>query len=64
LLFLSRHGPAESWHFKAESYWDLRGQFEGYTGRVDVRGKRFLEIGAASGFVSFEAEKRGAEAGA
>lgn len=46
---------------KAESYWDLRGRFEDYTGHVDLRGKRFLEIGTASGFVSFEAESRGAE---
>jgi SAM-dependent methyltransferase len=46
---------------KAESYLDLRGRFEDYTGSVDLRGKRFLEVGAASGFVSFEAEKRGAE---
>jgi SAM-dependent methyltransferase len=46
---------------KAESYWELRGRFDDYTGQVDVRGKRFLEVGAASGFVSFEAERRGAE---
>ena len=46
---------------KAQSYWDLRGRFEDYTGRVDLRGKRFLEIGTASGFISFEAERRGAE---
>ncbi len=46
---------------KAESYWDLRGQFEDYSGGVDLRGKRFLEIRAASGFVSFEAGKRGAD---
>jgi tetratricopeptide (TPR) repeat protein len=46
---------------KAQNYWDLRGRFEDYTGHVDLRGKRFLEIGAASGFVSFEAERRGAE---
>jgi tetratricopeptide (TPR) repeat protein len=46
---------------KAQSNWDLRGRFEDYTGRVDLGGKRFLEIGTASGFVSFEAERRGAE---
>lgn len=46
---------------KAASYWDLRGRFGDYTGHVDLSGKRFLEIGAASGFVSFEAERRGAE---
>jgi 16S rRNA G966 N2-methylase RsmD len=46
---------------KAPSHWDLRGRFDDYTGRVDLSGKRFLEIGAASGFISFEAERRGAE---
>jgi len=43
-----------------EAAWDLRGRFEDYTGRVDVNGRTFLDVGAASGFVSFEAEKRGA----
>jgi SAM-dependent methyltransferase len=43
-----------------EAAWDLRGRFEDYTGRVDVGGRSFLDVGAASGFVSFEAEKRGA----
>lgn len=40
--------------------WDLRGRFEDYIGHVDVRGRRFLDIGAASGFLSFEAERLGA----
>jgi hypothetical protein len=43
-----------------EGQWDLRGRFDDYTGGVDVRGKRFLDVGAASGFLSFEAERRGA----
>ena len=46
---------------KYDSHWDLRGRFEDYIGHVDLRGKRFLEIGAASGFISLEAERRGAE---
>jgi SAM-dependent methyltransferase len=46
---------------KADSHWDLRGCFDDYTGGIALQGKRFLEIGAASGFVSFEAERRGAE---
>ncbi|MBI3513381.1 MAG: methyltransferase domain-containing protein [Proteobacteria bacterium] len=41
--------------------WDLRGRFEDYTANVALARARFLDIGTASGFLSFEAEKRGAE---
>lgn len=41
-------------------HWDLRGRFDDYIGGVDVRGKSVLDIGTASGFLTFEAEKRGA----
>jgi SAM-dependent methyltransferase len=40
--------------------WDLRGKFAEYTGHVDFTGKRVLDIGAASGFLSFSAEAAGA----
>ncbi len=40
--------------------WDLRGRFDEYIGQVQVRGRTLLDVGAASGFLSFEAEKRGA----
>lgn len=40
--------------------WDLRDRFDDYISRVDVRGKTFLDVGSASGFLTFEAEKRGA----
>lgn len=40
--------------------WDLRGRFNDYVGGVDVAGKSVLDIGTATGFLSFEAEKRGA----
>lgn len=40
--------------------WDLRGKFDDYIGHVDVRGKSVLDIGTANGFLSFEAERRGA----
>ena len=40
--------------------WDLRGQFENYTGGLDFRGKRVLDIGTASGFLAFSAEDAGA----
>ena len=42
------------------AHWDLRGRFDDYVGGVDVRGKSVLDIGTATGFLTFEAEKRGA----
>lgn len=42
------------------AHWDLRGRFDDYVGGVDVSGKSVLDVGAATGFLSFEAEKRGA----
>ena len=47
-------------HGLQEGGWDLRGRYEDYIGNVDLRGKRFLDVGAASGFLSFEAERLGA----
>ena len=41
-------------------HWDLRGRFDEYVGHVDVRGKSVIDIGTATGFLSFEAEKNGA----
>jgi hypothetical protein len=41
--------------------WDLRDNFDEYVGHVELRGKRVLDVGTASGFLTFEAEKRGAE---
>ncbi len=41
--------------------WDLRGRFDDYTGHVSMQGKRVLDVGTASGFLTFEAEKRGAD---
>jgi SAM-dependent methyltransferase len=41
--------------------WDLRGGVNEYLGKVDFDGQRVLEIGPASGFLTFEMEKRGAE---
>ena len=40
--------------------WDLRGGVDSYLGSVELKGKRVLEIGPASGFLTFEMEKRGA----
>ena len=41
--------------------WDLRANVDQYLGRVDLRGKRVLEIGPASGYLTFEMERRGAD---
>ena len=41
-------------------HWDLRGRFEDYVGGVDVSGKSVLDVGTATGFLSFEAERMGA----
>jgi SAM-dependent methyltransferase len=41
-------------------HWDLRNRFEDYTGGVDVAGKSVLDVGTATGFLSFEAERLGA----
>jgi SAM-dependent methyltransferase len=40
--------------------WDLRGSFAEYIGHVDLVGRSVLDIGAASGFLSFSAEEAGA----
>jgi len=42
------------------AHWDLRGRFDEYIGGVEVTGKSVIDVGAATGFLSFEAEKRGA----
>ena len=41
--------------------WDLRGREEAYLGGVDLRGKRVLELGPSSGYLTFWMEKQGAE---
>lgn len=41
-------------------HWDLRGRFADYTGHTPVEGRTFLDVGTATGFLSFEAEKGGA----
>ena len=43
------------------AHWDLRGRFDEYIGGVDVKGKTVLDVGTATGFLSFEAEQRGAQ---
>jgi SAM-dependent methyltransferase len=41
-------------------HWDLRGKFEDYVGGVAMAGKSVLDVGTATGFLTFEAEKKGA----
>ena len=48
-------------HGLVKGEWDLRGGVDDYLAGVDLRGKRVLEIGTASGFLCFEMERRGAE---
>lgn len=63
--------PVEPWYYHAmdlpgvgtvglEEGWDLRGRFHEYVGHVPLNGRTLLDVGAASGFLSFEAEKYGA----
>ncbi len=44
-----------------QGQWDLRGMERTYLGGVDFRGKRVLEVGPASGFLTFYMEQQGAE---
>src|SRR5436190_7409780 len=48
-------------HGLVRGQWDLRGNVDEYLGNFDFAGKRVLEIGPASGFLTFELERRGAE---
>lgn len=45
---------------EVRGHWDLRGRFNEYIGGVDLAGKSVIDVGAATGFLSFEAERSGA----
>jgi len=45
---------------EVRGHWDLRGRFNEYIGGVQLAGKSVIDVGAATGFLSFEAEKCGA----
>jgi SAM-dependent methyltransferase len=40
--------------------WDLRPTIDAYLGRLDYRGQRALDVGTASGYLTFALEARGA----
>jgi hypothetical protein len=40
--------------------WDLRGRYDDYLSGTDVKGKSVLDVGTASGGISFELERHGA----
>src|SRR5436309_10251408 len=48
-------------HGLVKGVWDLRAGVDDYLGKISFENKRVLEIGPASGFLTFEMEKRGAE---
>ncbi len=41
--------------------WDLRSTIDNYLGHFDFAGKRALDVGTASGFLTFAMEQRGAD---
>jgi SAM-dependent methyltransferase len=48
-------------HGTIDGEWDLRGSVDDYLGHFEFKGKRVLDIGAASGILSFHIERQGAE---
>ncbi len=47
-------------HGTVEGPWDIRAGVDDYLGHVDLRGRSVLELGPASGFMTFQMEARGA----
>jgi SAM-dependent methyltransferase len=41
--------------------WDLRRNIDRYLGHADFRGKRVLDVGSASGFLTFQIERQGGD---
>ena len=45
---------------EVRGHWDLRSRFKEYIGGVDLADKSVIDVGAATGFLSFAAEESGA----
>ena len=45
---------------EVRGHWDLRGRFDEYISGVGLGGKSVIDVGAATGFLSFSAEECGA----
>lgn len=45
---------------EVRGHWNLRGRFADYIGNTNVVGKSVIDIGTATGFLSFESERNGA----
>lgn len=48
-------------HGTVSGEWDLRGGVGDYLGNFDFHGRRVLDVGAASGILTYHAERQGAE---
>jgi len=48
-------------HGTVPGEWDLRGALDDYLGHYDFAGKRVLDVGAASGLLTFHMEQKGAD---
>ena len=48
-------------HGLVQGQWDLRKGIRSYLGNVPLAGKRVLDVGAASGFLTFHMESQGAD---
>lgn len=48
-------------HGTVKGEWDLRGVIGPYLGNFDFAGKRVLDVGAASGILSFHIEQQGTD---
>ena len=48
-------------HGTVAGEWDLRGRIDEYLGHFDFSGRRVLDVGAASGILTYHMEQKGAE---
>lgn len=55
------HTTAIPGYGTVDGEWDLAPGIDAYLGNVDVSGKTVLDVGAATGFLSFHMERRGAD---